>query len=101
PGTANGKLGPIVVLQDADGTQIQYAWYGLNPGTNLTLTKVLGTGTIVAPGSTPGFNHSAISFFHVQLDPSTYGSSYTVAWNDLSVVGCTSGGGGGDSGICA
>jgi hypothetical protein len=89
PATANGKLGPIVVLQDGDGTQMQYTFYGQSPGTNLVLTKALNTGSIVAAGSTPGFNFSTISFFHVQLDPSTYASPYTVAWNDLGVIGCT------------
>jgi hypothetical protein len=89
PAAANGKLGPIVVLQDGDGTQMQYTWYGQNPGTNIVLTKALNAGTVVAAGSTPGFDFSTISFFHVQLDPSSYGSAYTVAWNDLSVTGCT------------
>jgi hypothetical protein len=86
---ANGKLGPIVVLEDGDGTQMQYTWYGQNPGTNIALTKALNAGNQVAAGSTPGFNYSTISFFHVQLDPSSYASPYTVAWNDLSVIGCT------------
>ncbi len=101
PATANGKLGPIVVLQDGDGTQMQYTWYGQNPGTNLVLTKALNAGNIVAAGSTPGFNFSTISFFHVQLDPSSYGSSYTVAWNDLSVTGCTNSQSQTGSDVCA
>ena len=87
---AVGRLGPIVVLQDSDGTQWQYAWYGQSPGTNLVLTSLLSAGTPVSsqPGSVPGFNFSAISAFHVQLDPSSYTGTYTVAWNNLDVFGC-------------
>jgi hypothetical protein len=88
PAAANGTLGPIVVLEDGDGTQIRFTWYGQNPGTNIVLTNVLSAGTIVQAGSTPGFDFSHIAFFHVQLDPSSYSGSYTVSWNDLSIVGC-------------
>ena len=86
---ANGKLGPIVVLEDGDGTQLRYTFYGQNPSTNLVLTSALSAGSQVAAGSTPGFNFSTISFFHVQLDPSSYAGSYTVSWNNLGVTGCT------------
>jgi len=86
---ANGKLGPIVVLEDGDGTQLRYTFYGQNPSTNLVLISALSAGSQVAPGSTSGFNFSTISFFHVQLDPSSYAGSYTVSWNNLGVTGCT------------
>lgn len=87
PSAAIGKLGPIVVLQDGAGRQISYAWYGQNPGTNLVLSKLLSSGTLIAPAT--AFDFTTISFFHIQLDPSTYAGAYTVAWNDLSVIGCT------------
>jgi hypothetical protein len=99
PAAANGMLGPIVVLEDGDGTQVRYAWYGQNPGTNIILTNILAAGTIVQPGSVPGFDFNTISFFHLQLDPSSYGGSYTAAWNDLSVIGCDNSST--DSGLCA
>lgn len=96
---ADGKLGPLVILEDGDGTQIRYAWFGQNPGTNLVLTSALSGGTIVAPGTVAGFDYTAILFFHLQLDPSTYAGSYTLQWNDISIMGCDSGGG--DTGFCA
>jgi len=100
PSAANGLLGPIVVLQDGAGRQIKYAWYGQSAGTNLVLASLLGAGTLVAPAT--NFDFTTISFFHVQLDPSSYSGSYTVAWNDISVTGCTgSGGGGGSQNVCA
>ncbi|EEF60603.1 hypothetical protein [Pedosphaera parvula] len=104
PSGANGTLGPIVVLEDGDGTQLRYTWYGQNPGTNLVLTSALNAGVVAQAGSVPGFDFSTISFFHIQLDPSTYSGSYTVAWNDLSIIGCDGGGDGGggtNTGVCA
>jgi hypothetical protein len=88
--TANGLLGPIVVLQDGDGTQLLYGWYGQSPGTNLVLTQLLSTGTPVSaqPGTIPGFDFTTISYFHVQLDPSSYTDTYTVSWNNLDIIGC-------------
>lgn len=90
PSAAVGRLGPLVVLQDADGTQMLYSWYGQSPGTNLILTSLLSAGTPVSaqPGTTPGFDFTAISAFHVQLDPSSFAGTYTVAWNNLDVIGC-------------
>jgi hypothetical protein len=85
---ANGKLGPIVVLQDGDGTQVQYAWYGQSPGHYL-LTNRLSAGVIVLAGTTPGFDFSTLSFFHLQLDPSSYSDTYTVSWNNIDIFGCT------------
>ncbi|MDB6123886.1 MAG: hypothetical protein JWQ71_2879 [Pedosphaera sp.] len=103
PSGAIGKLGPLVILEDGDGTQLRYAWYGQNPGTNLVLTSALSAGAVVQAGSVNGFDFSNISFFHIQLDPSTYSGSYTVAWNDISIIGCNGGGGGGSNGtgVCA
>ena len=88
PAAANGKLGPIVVLEDGDGTQLKYAWYGQTPGTNLVLSSVLSGGTIAVAGSVAGFDFSTIKYYNLQLDPSSYAGSYTVAWNDLSIIGC-------------
>lgn len=98
PDTANGKLGPIVILQDSDGTQLRFPFYGQSPGANQVLTSSLGTGTIVQAGTTAGFNFSAIAFVQVQLDPSTYSGAYTVEWNDISIIGCENTSGG--TGIC-
>jgi uncharacterized ParB-like nuclease family protein len=100
PAAANGKLGPIVVLEDGDGTQLRYAWYGQTPGTNLVLSSVLSGGTIVQAGSVADFDFSTIKFYNLQLDPGGYAGSYTLAWNDLSIIGCDSGGSGA-TGICA
>jgi hypothetical protein len=46
-------------------------------------------GVVVQAGTIPGFDFSTLSFFHLQLDPSSYWGSYTVSWNNMEIVGCT------------
>ena len=89
PSGATGSLTPIVVLQDGDGTLIQYAWPGQSPGTNLVLTMPLNQGQLLTnyPGTIPGFDFTTVSYFHLQLDPGGFAGTYTISWNDLSAVG--------------
>ena len=53
PAAAAGKLGPIVTLEDADGTSYNFAWYGRTLGSHV-LTMPLKTPTWTsAPGTVP------------------------------------------------
>jgi hypothetical protein len=88
--TASDVMAPIVILEDGDGTQLQFAWYNTTAG-NHVLTMPLSSGVIVQAGSTPGFNYSAISFFHLQVDPEGVGDAYTAAFNNLAITGCGGG----------
>ena len=80
------QLGPIVRLVDDDGTEVDYAWYGTAAGSQV-LSKSLSAGTTVAAGSAPGLNLSAIRFFHLQLDPSSFGGAYTAEFQHLRLTG--------------
>ena len=80
-------LGPIVTLEDADGTSYNFAWYGRTLGSHV-LTMPLKTPTWTsAPGTVPGLNLATLTHLHLQLDPSDYAGSYTVEWQDLSLTG--------------
>lgn len=82
-----GKLGPIVTLEDADGTSLNYAWYGQNNGHHV-LTKPLNQpSSIGAAGSVAGFNLATLTHLHLQLDPSSHTSGYTIAWENLRLTG--------------
>ncbi len=82
-----GKLGPIVELIDGDGTDYIFAWYGQNNGHHV-LTKPLNQpNSIVAAGSVAGLNLATLTHLHLQLDPSSYTSGYTIAWENLRLTG--------------
>jgi hypothetical protein len=48
PGAADGKLGPILTIEDADGTSFNYAWYGQTLGSHV-LTMPITSGHNNAP----------------------------------------------------
>lgn len=82
-----GKLGPIVTLEDADGTSFNYAWYGQNNGQHV-LTKPLNQPSSTgAAGSVAGLDLANLTQLHLQLDPSDYHSGYTIAWENLRLTG--------------
>ena len=89
PAAADGHLGPIVGLVDADGTYANFAWYGQTLGRHV-LTMALASPTwFSAPGTTPGFDLATLSHLHIQLDPGGFGTqgAYTISWEHLRLVG--------------
>ncbi|BBO35828.1 hypothetical protein [Lacipirellula parvula] len=86
--TADGHLGPIVTLIDADGTSANFAWYGQLLGNHVLTMPITSPTWYSAPGTTPGLDLNSLAHMHMQLDPGGYGSSgtYTVRWNDLSLI---------------
>lgn len=84
---ADGQLGPIVTLIDADGTTYNYAWYGQTLGQHVLTMDVESPSWVGAAGSTAGLDLDTLTHMHMQLDPSGYTSDpYTVEWEDLSLV---------------
>lgn len=81
---ADGQLGPIVDLIDGDGTRYSYRWYGQTLGSHV-LTMPIESPTEVVDGS-PGLDLNTLTHMHMQLDPSGYGGTYTVAWENLSLI---------------
>ena len=90
-------IGPIVVLEDNDGTRWRWAWFGTQPG-NSILTGVIdnadpdgslgGPGNAVAeeaPGTVFGMDFSAIQNLHIQVDPG-FNAGFDIDLNDLSFV---------------
>ena len=88
PPAADGQLGPIVTLVDADGTKANYAWYGQLLGNHVLTMPVTAPSWIGVAGTTPGLDLNAIDHLHLQLDPAQFGATgqYTVRWNDLSLI---------------
>ena len=82
---ASGLLGPIVALVDGDGTFVNYAWYGQALGSHV-LSADLSSGIGLGTGGVPGLDLATLDFFHLQLDPSSYAGSYTVAFENLRLT---------------
>jgi len=82
-----GKLGPIVTLEDADGTSFNFAWYGQNNGRRVLTLPLNSPSSVGAAGSVAGLNLATLTHLHLQLDPSDYHSGYTVAWENLRLIG--------------
>lgn len=91
PPEANAHLGPIVTLEDADGTSWNYAWYGQPLGDRLLKKPVASPTWKGAAGTIPGLDLTTLTHFHLQLDPGGFGTagSYTVEWRNLSLTGGT------------
>jgi len=83
------SIGSTVVLQDGDGTQNTWGFFGLTNGTSHVLTDLLSNGNPVAaqPGTVPGFDPSDISFFHLQVDDGASNWTYTVTFENLKITG--------------
>jgi hypothetical protein len=89
PPEADGHLGPIVSLVDADGTFYNYAWYGQTRGRHVLTMDVNQPTFISSQGTVPGLDLARLDFFHLQLDPGFYGCNgpYTVTWEDFRLIG--------------
>ena len=88
PPAADGHLGPIITLVDADGTSNNYAWYGQLLGNHILTIPIASPTWTGAPGTTSGLDLNAIDHLHLQLDPGGFGAAgqYTVRWNELSLI---------------
>jgi hypothetical protein len=89
PLEADGQLGPIVSLVDADGTYVSYAWPGQTLGQHVLTLPVAAPSWIVAAGSIPGLDQTNLLHLQLQLDPGDFGAAgaYTVAWENLRLTG--------------
>ena len=89
PPAADGMLGPIVELLDADGTDYNYAWYGQTLGSHVLTLPVESPTWSNNAGTTAGLDLNTLTHMHIQLDPGGFGTAgaYTVSWQDLSLVG--------------
>jgi len=88
PPAADGMLGPIIELLDADGTDYNFAWYGQTLGSHV-LTMPLDSPTWSNnAGTTPGLDLTTLTHMHMQLDPGGFGSSgfYTVSFENLQLI---------------
>lgn len=83
----DGFLGPIVKLVDGDGTGMDFAWYGRTLGHHVLNRDLLNEGILREAGADSKLDLSTLSFFHLQLDPSTYSGQYTVRFERLRVTG--------------
>jgi hypothetical protein len=79
--------GPIVSLVDADGTFYNYAWYGQTAGTHVLSASLNSPTFTSAAGSVPGLDLSKLAFFHLQDDPGSYTSQYTITFDLLRLIG--------------
>lgn len=88
PAAADGQLGPIISLIDADGTRNNYAWYGRPLGSQVLTMPIDSPTGVEAAGTTPGLDLSTLTHMHMQLDPGGFGTSgaYTVSWQNLALI---------------
>jgi hypothetical protein len=87
PPAADGFLGPIVKLVDGDGTGMDFAWYGRTLGHHVLNADLLKGGILRETGADSKLDISTLTFFHLQLDPSTFQGQYTVRFETLRVTG--------------
>jgi hypothetical protein len=89
PPAADGHLGPIVSFVDADGTYVNYAWYGRTLGHHVLTMPVALPSSTNSPGTTPGLDLATLTHMHLQLDPGGFGAAgaYTISWEDLRLTG--------------
>ena len=88
PPAADGHLGPIVSLVDADGSFHNFAWFGQLLGNHILTMPVTTPTWVTTPGTTPGLDLSNLLHMHLQLDPGGFGSQgfYTVEFNNLNLI---------------
>jgi hypothetical protein len=79
--------GPLVVLEDAEGNQWIWAWYGLGAGRHV-LNSSLKTPTFTRkPGSPSGLDFSRLAAFHIQVDPGQSKDPYRITFHSLRLIG--------------
>jgi hypothetical protein len=87
PEEADGQLGVLVNMIDADGSEFVYAWYGQHLG-HLVLTMPVNSPTKTnTVGKVPGLNLKTLTHLHLQVDPGPFGASgaYTISWEELTL----------------
>jgi hypothetical protein len=89
PPAADGHLGPIVSLVDADGTHVNYAWFGQPLGHHVLTMPLLTPTWQSAPGTNSGLDLTTLTHMHMQLDPGGFGTAgtYTISWEHLRLTG--------------
>jgi hypothetical protein len=83
----DGFLGPIVKLVDGDGTGMDFAWYGQTLGSHVLNANLATAGILREAGADSKLNLATLSFFHLQLDPSSYSGQYTIRFEKLRLTG--------------
>ncbi len=87
PPAANGQLGPIITLGDADGSSHNFAWFGQLLGHHLLTIPITSPAWISAAGTTPGLDLNNLHHMHMQMDPGQFNNTtYTVEWQNLSLI---------------
>jgi len=82
--------GPLVVLEDAEGNQWIWAWYGLGTGRHV-LSSSLKTPTFTKkPCSPAGLDFSRLAAFHIQVDPGQSKEPYRISFHSLRLLGAKS-----------
>ena len=98
--SADGPLNIVTLLEDADGTQHVWRWFGVDAGDHaLSFRSETVTNANAAEppnaidqanswsvaGSVAGLDLDNIKYFHVQIDPQNAGDSYDVSFNNYRV----------------
>lgn len=90
PPEADGQLGVILRLTDADDTSHTYAWYNQPLGALDLSTALTNLADTPVPGSTPGLDLDldTLTYLELELDPGFLGTSapYTVQWQHLTLT---------------
>ena len=82
----NVTAGPLVLLQDGDGTRWRWAWYGLGAGHHV-LTADLDAGYVQeAAGTISGLQLSNLVLFHIQVDPGPNTNVYKITLEHLRAI---------------
>ncbi len=93
PPAADGQLGPIISLVDADGSYYNYAWFGQTLGDHVLRANLAAPAWISNPGTEPGLFLDGLPHMHMQVDPAQFGTTgaYTIEWKNLNLIAATPG----------
>lgn len=75
--------GPLVVLEDAEGNQAVWAWYGRGLGRHVLTAKLSGPSFTKPAGSARGLDFSRLVAFHIQVDPGQSTAAYKITFEKL------------------
>lgn len=86
PASAEVIAGPLVVLEDVEGNQSIWAWYGLGAGRHVLLKNLCAPTMNKPPGSAAGLNFSKLTAFHIQVDPGQSTAAYRIVFEKLRLI---------------